>query len=127
MSELRHTEIAQLRSAAERNLLAWVRTGVALTGLGFVVARFGLFLREVAAVRAAAEPRAASTSQAVGVGLIGLGVAVNAIAGWSYRRAAGRLARGELPDGGTWQGQALAIILGVVGAVIAVQLALSSP
>jgi putative membrane protein len=34
--------------ANERTLLAWVRTGVALIGLGFVVARFGLFLREVA-------------------------------------------------------------------------------
>ena len=37
--------------AAERTLLAWVRTGLALMGFGFVVARFGLFLRELAAVR----------------------------------------------------------------------------
>ena len=36
--------------AAERTLLAWIRTGLALMGFGFVVARFGLFLREVAAV-----------------------------------------------------------------------------
>ena len=33
--------------AAERTFLAWVRTGLALTGFGFVVARFGLFLREL--------------------------------------------------------------------------------
>jgi putative membrane protein len=31
--------------AAERTLLAWLRTGIAVIGLGFVVARFGLFLR----------------------------------------------------------------------------------
>ena len=31
--------------AAERTLLAWVRTGLTVMGLGFVVARFGLFLR----------------------------------------------------------------------------------
>jgi putative membrane protein len=37
--------------AAERTLLAWVRTGLALMGFGFVVSRFGLFLRELAAVR----------------------------------------------------------------------------
>ncbi len=36
--------------AAERTLLAWVRTGLAMMGFGFVVARFGLFLRELAAV-----------------------------------------------------------------------------
>jgi putative membrane protein len=30
--------------AAERTFLAWIRTGLALMGFGFVVARFGLFL-----------------------------------------------------------------------------------
>jgi putative membrane protein len=32
--------------AAERTLLAWIRTGLALMGLGFAIARFGLFIRE---------------------------------------------------------------------------------
>src|SRR5271156_3896829 len=36
--------------AAERTLLAWVRTGLTMMGFGFVVARFGFFLRELAAV-----------------------------------------------------------------------------
>jgi putative membrane protein len=31
--------------AAERTLLAWIRTGMTIMALGFVVARFGLFLR----------------------------------------------------------------------------------
>lgn len=30
--------------AAERTLLAWIRTGLTIIALGFVVARFGLFL-----------------------------------------------------------------------------------
>jgi putative membrane protein len=30
--------------AAERTLLAWVRTGITLMAFGFVVARFGLFI-----------------------------------------------------------------------------------
>jgi putative membrane protein len=34
--------------ASERTLLAWVRTGIAIVGLGFVVSRFGLFLRVIA-------------------------------------------------------------------------------
>lgn len=42
--------------AAERTLLAWVRTGLALMGFGFVVARFGLFLHEIAATRSATPP-----------------------------------------------------------------------
>ena len=36
--------------AAERTFLAWIRTGLALMGFGFVVARFGLFLRMLQAV-----------------------------------------------------------------------------
>ena len=42
-------EDPRVRFAAERTLLAWIRTGLALMGFGFVVARFGLFLREIAA------------------------------------------------------------------------------
>ncbi len=33
--------------AAERTYLAWIRTGLALMGFGFVVARFGLFLKQL--------------------------------------------------------------------------------
>jgi putative membrane protein len=33
--------------AAERSLLAWIRTGLALMGFGFVVAHFGLFLQQL--------------------------------------------------------------------------------
>ena len=33
--------------AAERTLLAWIRTGITTIGLGFVVAKFGIFLRYI--------------------------------------------------------------------------------
>jgi len=31
--------------ASERTMLAWVRTGISILGVGFLVAKFGLFLR----------------------------------------------------------------------------------
>ena len=34
--------------AAERTLLAWVRTGITVMALGFVVERFGLFVSLIA-------------------------------------------------------------------------------
>ena len=34
--------------AAERTLLAWQRSAIALMGFGFVVERFGLFLQMIA-------------------------------------------------------------------------------
>jgi putative membrane protein len=40
--------------ANERTFLAWIRTALALIGLGFVLARMGLFLRQIAAVAPAA-------------------------------------------------------------------------
>lgn len=49
--------------AAERTLLAWARTGLALMGFGFVVARFGVFLHEVAAL--GHTPRRPAASQHV--------------------------------------------------------------
>ncbi len=35
--------------ASERTLLAWVRTGIAIVGLGFIISKFGLFLRLIMA------------------------------------------------------------------------------
>jgi len=62
--------------AAERTLLAWLRTGLGLIGVGFAVARFGLFLRELQPekVRAA---HATGLSAWAGVALVALGVIVN--------------------------------------------------
>lgn len=61
--------------ANERTLLAWVRTAIALMGLGFVVARFGLFLRQLAAesVAVSGEP-APVLSAVIGIGFVALGV-----------------------------------------------------
>lgn len=80
-------EDPRVRFAAERTLLAWIRTGVALMGFGFVVARFGLFLREIAAL-GHVDVTVTSTSYSlwIGMALIGLGVAVSCLASWEYFR-----------------------------------------
>ena len=82
--------------AAERTLLAWVRTSLAVIGLGFVVARFGLFLREIASIEAKIQPpHSAIGAPLLGVLLIFLGVAIALMAAWSHFRYLGRLHRGE--------------------------------
>src|SRR6476619_2905040 len=85
----------QLSMAAERTLLAWVRTGLALMGFGFVVARFGLFLRELATAEHAPAPRQTHFSLVVGVLLVALGVFANAYAGWAHYRTIRRLDSGQ--------------------------------
>lgn len=81
--------------AAERTLLAWVRTGLALMGFGFVVARFGLFLREIAAHGAAAPLPPNGLSLWIGTALVILGAAVNLFGAVSHWRAVRRLKTGR--------------------------------
>ena len=60
-------EDPRVRFAAERTLLAWIRTGLAMMGFGFVVARFGLFLHELSAMGLLL----AALLAALGVALVG--------------------------------------------------------
>jgi uncharacterized protein (DUF302 family)/uncharacterized membrane protein YidH (DUF202 family) len=62
--------------AVERTALAWVRTGLALMGFGFVVARFGIFLEQLAAVRATPAKHAPGISVGLGILLVACGVVV---------------------------------------------------
>lgn len=83
-SPLTETNDPRIYFAAERTLLAWVRTGLTVLGLGFVVARFGLFLRMI---RPQSEPpQVLTTSVVIGVGLILFGAAAMAIAGVQHLR-----------------------------------------
>jgi putative membrane protein len=110
--------------AAERTFLAWIRTGLALMGFGFVVARFGLFLREVSAVRAT-EAATPSYSHWVGVGLIALGVALTAGTTSMHVATIRRLNRGEPFVGRpTGLGIAIAAVLVAIGLLMIVYLSL---
>ena len=79
---------------AERTLLAWQRTAIALMGFGFVVERFGLFLRMVNQQPLSASQRGLSLWLGVSLLLIGADVAVisalqfrTCCAAWAKRRS----------------------------------------
>jgi putative membrane protein len=105
-------------------MLAWIRTGVALMGLGFIVARFGLFLRALAAGEGLAPTARAGVSVWAGTGLLLVGVAVNVFAGWRYGRFAAEFRRGEAKLGPTSAAPelTLAALLAGVGLVLAAYL-----
>lgn len=87
----------RVRLAAERTLLAWIRTGLAMMGFGFVVARFGLFLRELAAAGHVPSPTSSGVSLWIGTALVLLGVCVNVLAAVEHAAFLRRLRAGE-PD-----------------------------
>ncbi len=79
--------------AAERTLLAWIRTGLAMMGFGFVVARFGLFLRELADIKSLPVHQRPGVSLWMGTTLVLLGVLVNVGAVLKHRQTVRRFER----------------------------------
>src|SRR3954464_14924537 len=76
--------------ANERTFLAWVRTALGLIGVGFVLARMGLFLEQLASVEVPGrrhEFRGSHEFLATGIIFLLAGTALCAGSLWLYERA----------------------------------------
>ena len=83
--------------AAERTFLAWLRTGITVMALGFVVARFGLFLRILRA-QGGPVPTGTGLSPYLGAVLVVLGVIATGAGTRRYQKFCQRLGRSEMPS-----------------------------
>jgi putative membrane protein len=111
--------------AAERTLLAWIRTGLAMMGFGFVVARFGLFLRELQAPLRGLLVGSPHGSLWFGTALVLMGVMVNLLAALQHTRFVHRLRMGTWsPNYTSRSGIAVAIALALAGVAVTTYLLL---
>jgi putative membrane protein len=109
--------------ANERTLLAWVRTSIAIIGLGFIVARFGLLLRELGATNPHPLPTGISTI--IGVALTVCGVVVLLLSLQRYRTVGDGIERNEY----NWSPRlaiALTLVLAAAGVLLAIYLIITA-
>jgi putative membrane protein len=111
--------------AAERTFLAWIRTGIAFMGFGFVVARFGLFLREIAlSNNVTVAQHGNGFSLPVGIALIVAGIMVNLVAAIRHHRYIHALDRGQFRQAyGLIFTFLIAGFLAIIGMAVAIYLA----
>jgi putative membrane protein len=103
--------------AAERTLLAWIRTGIAVMAFGFVVARFGLFLSLIP--QAQQDSYSSRLSPYIGAALVIIGAAAIAAGTLEYRRYCQALRPEDLPSPrATRLPQSLAWLIVALGVVL---------
>jgi putative membrane protein len=109
-------EDPRIRFAGERTLLAWIRTSLAMMGFGFVVARFGLFLRELAKEENIRSPLPTGISLWIGIALVALGILVVLAASWQHVRFLRRLEAGQPFQAPRWSlGVVVSVVLALLG------------
>lgn len=97
--------------ANERTFLAWVRTSISIIVFGFVVAKFGITLREFLRMRSGAEHEG-GVSLAIGIGFMTMGIGMAIVSSIRYRRTMQQLDADQFEPAG-----AIVTILGVVAAL----------
>ena len=103
--------------ANERTFLAWIRTSISIIVFCFVVARFGITLREFLRMQGNGEHQS-GMSLTIGVGFIAMGIFMALVSLMRYRTTMHRLNADEFQPAG-----AIVTVLGIIPALFGTILA----
>jgi putative membrane protein len=106
--------------AAERTLLAWLRTGLTIIAIGFVVARFGLFVRLMSLQVQPQQLSSPSLSAELGIAFVIVGSLSIFIAAIQHSRFIATLTFSDLPPK---YSRKIAIVLSLLVATLGIVLA----
>ena len=83
--------------ASERTFLAWLRTCIAVISLGFVVAKFNVWLRELA-LRIDPQVKMHKTGMSlyIGIAMMALGSVLAMLSAWHYHAINQAIERGDV-------------------------------
>ncbi len=82
-------------SAVERTTLSWIRTGIGVAGLGFVLARFSYVLQGLASIRGITVPDQSRWTIVIGSLHVVIGATIIGFALLRYLRIEPRVATGQ--------------------------------
>jgi putative membrane protein len=112
-----HPQDPRVRFAADRTLLAWVRTGLTIMTLGFAISRFNLSDQKNGF---ATPDSSADFSMWLGTGLVVLGALANLVAAYQFAGIFRRLRDGEHLPIRSWSPEiVLTIIIAALGILMA--------
>jgi putative membrane protein len=106
--------------ANERTFLAWIRTSISIIVFGFVVAKFGITLREFLRVQGTGV-RESGESLVIGVGFIAMGIFMALAAWFRYQSTMRRIEAGDFKPAGTIV-TVLTVVAAIFGIILAVYL-----
>lgn len=102
--------------ANERTFLAWIRTSIAVVSLGFVVARFSVWLRQLSAqMHPGYQMRHIGVSMPFGLALMALGAILAPLAAWRYH-----VVNKKIEEGGVTADRGLIFLVTALVAILAV-------
>ena len=111
--------------AEERTFLAWIRTGIALMGFGFVVARFAIFVQQLHLPQQFSAAQSHELSPWFGAALITTGALVNLFSAQRFMRLSGEMERNQFADRSlSRQGVFMASFVALVGIAMTIYLIL---